>query len=88
MLEASKLALPPFFTEVFNKTVENNILIISDLGVILSVNPAFTHNFGYTPDMIVGKKLAHLFTEEDQRKNMAEHEIKTVLERGHCFDNN
>lgn len=88
MLEADKLAIPEFFTSVFNKTVENNILIIDEHGFVLAVNPAFTHNFGYTPDMIIGQKLAILFTPEDQKKKMPEHELKTVLERGHCFDNN
>ncbi len=88
MLQPTDLGLPPFFTDVFNNTKENNILIIDTKGKILAVNAAFTKCFGYHPDDITGKDMSVLFAPEDQASGMPQKELKSVLSTGQGSDNN
>ena len=88
MLQPKALGLPPFFTDLFNNTVQNNILLINDKGIILAINPAFTNCFGYTPEDIVGKHMSVLFTPEDKELGLPEKELKSVLSTGQGSDNN
>ena len=52
-----------YFEALFNNTKENNVLLMDAAGVIITVNSAFTENFGYEESDIIGKNLAVLFTE-------------------------
>lgn len=88
MLQPQDLGLPPFFTEVFNNTEQNNILLIDTTGKILAINPAFTKLFGYKPEVIVGKNMSVLFTHEDRETGMPEKELRKVLATGQGSDNN
>lgn len=88
MLQPQDLGLPPFFTDVFNNTVQNNILLLNTKGVILAVNPTFTNCFGYQPQDIVGKNVSVLFTPEDQEIGLPEKELQSVLTTGQGSDNN
>ena len=77
-----------YFEALFNNTKENNVLLMDAAGVIITVNSAFTESFGYEEKDIIGKNLAVLFTEEDQKNGKPENEIRTVLRQGQCSDNN
>ncbi len=88
MLQSPALELPSFFTDVFNNTVQNNILLINAEGIIQAINPAFTKRFGYRPEDIVGNNMSVLFTPEDRESGMPEKEIKAVLSTGQGSDNN
>lgn len=88
MLQSQALLLPDFFIDVFNNTVQNNILLINATGIIQAVNPAFTKCFGYMPEDIVGKNMSVLFTPEDRESGMPEKELNAVLSTGQGSDNN
>lgn len=88
MLQSKALGLPPLFTDVFNNTVQNNILLIDVNGIVLAVNPAFTNCFGYLPADIIGKNVSVLFTPEDQERGLPEKELHSVLTTGQGSDNN
>ncbi len=88
MLQPKDLGLPPFFTDVFNNAVQNNILLIDTKGKILAINPSFSNCFGYQPHQIVGKDMSILFTPEDQEKGLPEKEVQSVLSTGQGSDNN
>jgi PAS domain S-box-containing protein len=77
-----------YFEALFNNTKENNVLLMDAAGVIITVNSAFTESFGYEKSDIIGKNLAVLFTEEDQKNGKPENELRTVLRQGQCSDNN
>ncbi len=77
-----------YFEALFNKTEENNILLLDTKGIILAINDAFTQRFGYSHSDIIGKHLSILFTEEDKRNGKPEKEIRTSLNTGQAFDNN
>ncbi|MEO6837778.1 MAG: PAS domain-containing sensor histidine kinase [Ginsengibacter sp.] len=66
----------------------NAIIIIQTDGIISSINNAFTRQFGYEPNDLIGKNIAVLFTEEDQKSGMPEKEIEKVLRTGQANDNN
>lgn len=88
MLQLQALGLPQFFTDLFNNTVQNNIILIDTKGIILAINPAFTKLFGYRSEDIVGKNMSVLFTPEDKEHGMPENELKSVLSTGQGSDNN
>jgi PAS domain S-box-containing protein len=88
MLSSQQLGLPAFFTDLFNYTVENNILVMDITGTISAVNPAFTNCFGYKMEDIVGKNVSVLFTAEDREKGLPEIELLAVLTTGQGSDNN
>ena len=88
MLQPQALGLPAFFADVFNNTVQNNILLIDTKGIILAINPAFTNFFGHQPQDIVGKNISILFTPEDREKGLPEKELGSVLSTGQGSDNN
>lgn len=88
MLQPQALGLPAFFADVFNNTVQNNILLIDTKGIILAINPAFTNFFGHQPEDIVGKNISILFTPEDREKGLPEKELGSVLSTGQGSDNN
>lgn len=77
-----------FLRAIFNRAVENNILLMNSDGIILTVNKAFCSNFGYAPADLRGKNIAVLFTEEDQQKGLPQRELKSVLSTGQGSDNN
>ena len=66
----------------------NGILIIQTNGIISSINNAFTRQFGYESNDLIGKSLEVLFTEEDRKSGMPEKEIAKVLLTGQANDNN
>jgi PAS domain S-box-containing protein len=77
-----------YFHALFRNTQENSVLLIQPDGIIAAVNTAFSGNFGYTNQDIVGKHSNILFTEEDQKKGLPEAEIKKTLKTGQSNDNN
>ncbi|MEO8764355.1 MAG: PAS domain-containing sensor histidine kinase [Ginsengibacter sp.] len=77
-----------YFETLFHNTVQNMVLLIDKEGSIVTVNEAFTNYFGYESKDIVGKNLAVLFTEEDQKNGMPEKELHNVLSKGQASDNN
>jgi PAS domain S-box-containing protein len=88
MLQSLPLNLPPLFTDLFNNTVQNNIIILNTGGVIQAVNPAFTKCFGYKPNDIIGKNMSVLFTPEDCKLGLPQKELQNVLSTGQGSDNN
>ncbi|HEY5370519.1 MAG TPA: PAS domain-containing sensor histidine kinase [Hanamia sp.] len=77
-----------FFETLFNKTEENNILLLDEKGNIITINKAFTKSFGYSRKELIGKNFAMLFIDEDKKKGRPENEIAGVIKTGQCADNN
>ena len=77
-----------FFETLFNKTEENNIMLLDRQGKIIVVNKAFTKAFGYSRKDLIGKNFAMLFTEEDKKNGRPKKEVAKVIETGQCSDNN
>ena len=77
-----------YFETLFHNTVQNTVLLMDKEGIIIAVNQAFTNCFGYEPKDIIGKNVAILFTEEDQKKGLPEKELHAVLTKGQGADNN
>jgi PAS domain S-box-containing protein len=77
-----------YFEALFHNAQENTVLLMDNTGSITAVNTAFTECFGYKQNDIIGKNLSILFTEEDQKNGKPENEVKTVLRKGQCSDNN
>lgn len=63
-------------------------MLFNKEGSVLAINEAFTACFGYTIDDVKGAYLSVFFTEEDRRKGKPENEIREVIEKGQCNDNN
>lgn len=61
---------------------------MDEAGIILDVNPAFIHSFGYAREEIIGEKFLTLFTEKAKKKNTPMRELSAVLQNGYCTDNN
>ena len=77
-----------FFETLFNRTEENNILLLDKQGQIVAVNKAFSVSFGYSKKELTGKNFAMLFTAEDQKNGKPKKEIAKVLKTGQAADNN
>jgi PAS domain S-box-containing protein len=77
-----------YFETLFHNTVQNTVLLMDKEGIIITVNRAFTNRFGYEHKDIIGKSMAILFTEEDQKKGLPEKELNSVLSKGQGADNN
>lgn len=77
-----------YFQTLFDNAVQNAILLMDKEGTIITINPAFTKNFGYEPKDIVGESAAILFTKEDQKKGLPKKELVSVLTYGQASDNN
>ena len=77
-----------YFDTLFNNARQNTVLIMDSNGVITSVNDAFCLCFGYERKDILGKNIAVLFTEEDQKKGCPQREIELVKQSGRSSDNN
>ena len=77
-----------YFEALFYNTKENTVFLMDATGFITTVNSAFTECFGYEQSDIIGKNVAILFTDEDQKKGKPENEIRTVLRKGQASDNN
>jgi len=77
-----------YFEALYKKTVENCVAVLDENGIVISINEAFENCFGYNHDEIRGKNLSIFFTEEDIKKGKPENEIKNVLTKGQCSDNN
>jgi PAS domain S-box-containing protein len=77
-----------YFKALFANSKQNKVLLINTDGTIVKVNEAFTTAFGYSQHEIEGKPLKILFTDEDRQRGLPEREIKNVLSKGQCDDNN
>lgn len=76
------------FDALFENARQNSVILMNAKGIIKDVNSAFTVSFGYTDEEIVGQHTKTLFTAEDQKKQLPEREIATVLQTGESTDNN
>lgn len=77
-----------YFDAVFHNSVENNILIIDEKGIVQAVNTAFTACFGYEPGDVTGKYFSIFFTDGDIKKGKPETELQNVLNTGQASDDN
>jgi PAS domain S-box-containing protein len=77
-----------YFDALFKKSKENAILMSTTKGIVLTINSAFKHCFGYEENEIVGKNIKILFTPEDQEMGLPEKELLKVLTTGQSSDNN
>lgn len=77
-----------FFEAYYNNARVNSLLIMDTAGTILSVNKAFTKNFGYSTEEVEGKNFSLLFTEQDKELQRPQFELKEVLEKGQSGDEN
>jgi PAS domain S-box-containing protein len=77
-----------FFEQIFAKSTQNSIIAMTDNGIIISVNRAFTSNFGYKTEDLAGKSSEVLFLPEDRLKSKPAIEIETVTSNGTAQDIN
>ncbi len=63
-------------------------MIMDDEGNVLDVNKAFTNNFGYNKEDIIGKNFSIFFTASDKEKNKPRVEVETVVSKGQAADDN
>lgn len=77
-----------YFEALFTKAKQNSVLIIDESGIVLKINNAFSHCFGYAESDIVGKSARILFTKDDEKNDMFEKELSRVLIEGQSSDNN
>jgi PAS domain S-box-containing protein len=77
-----------FFDSYFNHAEINCIMIMDCDGTILRVNKAFTKNYGYTNEDLVGKYFNMLFTTKDKEQGKPELELQTVLKLTQSHDEN
>lgn len=77
-----------YFEALYRNTKENTVILINPDGRIAAVNDAFSQCFGYDKKEIEGKNSTILFTEEDQKNDCPEKEIKKTLRTGQANDNN
>lgn len=78
----------PLFDSYFNNAQLNSMLVLQLDGTVLDINRAFTTNFGYTKEAIIGKNFSMLFTGEDRQHNKPQRELRTVIETGQAADEN
>ncbi len=76
------------FECLFDKTVQNNVLLFDKKGNVLAINDAFTESFGYELSDVEGAYISIFFTEEDRQAGKPDRELSTVLAEGQCSDNN
>ena len=77
-----------YFEALFTKAKQNSVLILDESGIVLKINNAFSHCFGYAESDIVGKSARILFTKDDEKNDMFEKELSRVLSEGQSSDNN
>jgi PAS domain S-box-containing protein len=77
-----------YYHALFDRPKSNSALLIDHNGIILETNRAFLMSFGYEREDLVGAHFAMLFSEADQKKDLPDREIRTVLDEGQSFDNN
>jgi len=77
-----------YLDALFKNGKQNAVLLMKTDGTITAINHAFTLNFGYVEDDIVGKNSAILFTPEDQIKGLPKKELHQVQATGQANDNN
>jgi PAS domain S-box-containing protein len=77
-----------FFKTCFENARNNSMMVLSEEGIVLQVNKAFTTNFGYENADIVGQNFALLFTAEDQAKQLPNSELEATKTQGSSQDNN
>lgn len=72
------------YTDSILETIDVAILVITEEGVIDSVNRAFINIFGYTRKEIVGRHFSHLLSETNYERGI--HDFQQLLE-GQSFPN-
>jgi PAS domain S-box-containing protein len=77
-----------FFDSYFNQAEINCMVVMDCYGMILKVNTAFTKNYGYTNEHLVGKYFDVLFIEKDKEEGRPERELKTVMKLKKAYDEN
>ncbi len=77
-----------FFEGYYNNAEVNSILIMDTEGTVLSINKAFTKNFGYSVEEIEGRNFSILFNEQDNERQKPQLELKAVNRKGQSHDEN
>jgi PAS domain S-box-containing protein len=77
-----------FFHAYFTQAQVNSILIMNTAGTILDLNPAFTINYGYTLQDLIGQNFSVLFTEQDRADNKPQLELQNCHSNGQSNDDN
>jgi len=77
-----------FFESHFANAQVNSVLVMDTAGNILDISQAFTRNFGYTREDLLGKNFSVLFTEQDRKDNKPQEELEDVMSSGQANDDN
>ncbi len=87
-MEKQNLSSLNYYEALFTELKQNAVIAMDPSGVILEINTAFTHTFGYERQDIIGQNFSILFTKENQLTNLPGNELNRVLEKGQASDNN
>lgn len=77
-----------FFDSLCKNAKHNTIIVMDTTGIILEVNDAFLHSFGYSRADVLQKNFSMLFTDEDKKKNKPGLEIEKTNTEGSGNDDN
>jgi PAS domain S-box-containing protein len=77
-----------FFDQLFANAKGNAIIILNNDGLILKVNEAFTHAYGYSNEELLSKHFRVLYPEKDQITRRPEIELNTAFRQGASSDEN
>lgn len=77
-----------YLNALLTNSKENAVLLMRTDGTITAINNAFTINFGYSEEDIVGQNSAVLFTDEEQKLGQPKKELEQVQATGQANDNN
>lgn len=77
-----------FFDSLCKNAKHNAIIVMDTTGIILDVNEAFLHSFGYNRADVLQKNFSMLFTAEDKKMKKPEIEIQKANAEGSGSDDN
>lgn len=82
------IATQEFFEDIFKNAKTTAILLMTDNGIIETVNDAFTSAYGYTTEDLRAKHFRLLYIEKDQLLRLPEIELANVHRDGSSNDEN
>jgi PAS domain S-box-containing protein len=75
-----------FYKNILESLEDYGVFTMDKSGIVTSWNKGAEHILGYTEEEICGQKAEVVFTEEDCRNNIPEHEFAEALQKGRGLD--
>jgi PAS domain S-box-containing protein len=75
-----------FYKNILESLEDYGVFTTDIEGIVTSWNKGAEHVLGYTEEEICGQPAKIIFTEEDRKNNVPEHEFKEAVEKGRGLD--